>query len=222
MIEVKVNTEEVTPEANPQVDEANTPADQQPVDGQSQQQRSQQESVPETPEEAKQMVEDAGLDFDKYYNEFAEKGRLSEESYQELASKGITKEIVDAYIAGQQALAEKQAAEVYKITGGEAGYNDMIQWASSNLTEKEIEAYNQVINSGDMHAISLAVEGLYARYSRANAKPHIIQGLTPPTPSLDVYNSLEELKADMSDPRYSKDPAFRRRVEEKLARSDIL
>jgi hypothetical protein len=33
---------------------------------------------------------------------------------------------------------------------------------------------------------------------------------------------MAQVKADMSDPKYEKDPAFRKQVEEKLSRSTII
>jgi hypothetical protein len=38
----------------------------------------------------------------------------------------------------------------------------------------------------------------------------------------DRYESVAELQEDMRNPKYAKDPAFRSRVEQKLARSDIM
>lgn len=37
----------------------------------------------------------------------------------------------------------------------------------------------------------------------------------------DTYRSQAEMVAAMSDPKYDKDPAYRRDVMEKVARSDI-
>ena len=67
----------------------------------------------ETPQEAKEQAEKAtGVSLDKYYSEFADKKELSEESYTELDKQGLNKELVDSYIEGQNALAERQSAQV--------------------------------------------------------------------------------------------------------------
>jgi hypothetical protein len=41
-------------------------------------------------------------------------------------------------------------------------------------------------------------------------------------PVADVYESIAQLKADMNKPDYKRDPAFRAKVEQKLARSNIM
>lgn len=38
----------------------------------------------------------------------------------------------------------------------------------------------------------------------------------------DDYQSKAQMTADMKDPRYKKDPAFRKQVEEKIGRSNIM
>ena len=160
--------------------------------------------------------------FDKYEKEFEEKGELSEESYNELAKKGIPREYVEQFIAGRIAMAEKEAQPIYDMVGGKDAYANMIDWAAKNLSEEEKIAFNQAVSSSLAQA-KLAVEALYARYVKANGKPPqnlIVGGVT--SANSDVYESLEQLKEDMSNPKYQTDPAFRKKVIEKLSRSDIL
>lgn len=99
----------------------------------------------------------------------------------------------------------------------------MIEWASKNLSEGEIQAYNAAVSSGTPEQISFAVEGLYARYSRtvSSPPPGLIRGSTTPSTGAG-YTSIAQLQQDMSDPRYKNDPAFRKQVEQKLANSNIL
>ena len=51
--------------------------------------------------EAHKTLENVGLDYNKYANEYLEKGGLSPESYTELQSKGMSTEMVDSWIQGQ-------------------------------------------------------------------------------------------------------------------------
>ena len=53
-----------------------------------------------------QVEQTTGLSLDNYYNEFAEKGELSEDSYNQLASQGLSRDLVDSYIEGQSAIAD--------------------------------------------------------------------------------------------------------------------
>ena len=40
--------------------------------------------------------------------------------------------------------------------------------------------------------------------------------------STDSFGSVAQVTEAMNDPRYSKDPAFRKEVEDKLARSSVI
>ena len=93
--------------------------------------------------DARQAVENAGLDFDAMNNEFAETGQLSEKTYADLEAKGIPKEMVDSYIEGQQAISVSYQNELYGQAGGEDNYNQMSEWAAENMNESEIDAYKQ-------------------------------------------------------------------------------
>lgn len=175
-------------------------------------------------EQVEAALEKAGLNFEEFSQEFQENGELSEESYEKLQKAGLPKEIVDTYIEGMKALAQQQFQEIYSITGGEEGYKAMIEWAASNLSENEKEAFNRAV-MGDLTQAKFAVEALHVRYTKSNGEPPkgLVQGQPPSTrDSVGVYRSLEEMKRDMADPRYHSDPAFRADVHKKLERSNIL
>tara|TARA_B100001093_G_scaffold485125_1_gene519163 strand:+ start:296 stop:1021 length:726 start_codon:yes stop_codon:yes gene_type:complete len=174
----------------------------------------------ETNSDARETVEKAGLDFDSMQQEFAEKGNLSAETYSELESKGIPKEMVDAYVEGQQAKADAYTNELYEFAGGEEPYKEMSQWASENLTNSEIDAFNDSISSGNQSQARLAIDGIISRY-RANggAEPTLVGGKA--SSSVDIYNSWAQVTKDMATPDYKKDPAFRDAVQKKLSRSNI-
>ncbi|MHC2479982.1 capsid assembly protein [Rhizobium leguminosarum] len=172
-------------------------------------------------EEARDALASVGLDFDAFGTEFAEKGALSDESYAKLAEKGLTKEIVDDFIAGQEAKTQLHRAEVLLAVGGEDTYTQMTEWAASNLTPAEIEAYNDQVDSGSITAAKMAVQGLKARFEAANgAEPELLNGETGGN-STEVFRSTAELTAAMRDPRYKKDPAYREDVKRKLSKSSL-
>lgn len=173
-------------------------------------------------EEAKEPLQRFNLDFDEFSKELSETGELSEASYERLEKAGIPREVVDTYLDGLRALAQQQFQEIYNIVGGEENYRSMIEWASENLTDDEREAFNATINSGLSQA-KLAVEALHARYMRENAQPpkNLVHGSTSPNTG-EVYQSLAQVVRDMNDPRYATDPAFRKQVQDKIARSNIL
>lgn len=190
------------------------------------QQSQSKEQAPEqtTQEQAQQAVESAGLDWSSLESEFAQNGGLTDESYAKLEKAGIPRDKVDAFIAGQQAIAERQVNEVVSTVGGKDAYQEIVQWAAKALTPDEIAAFNKVVDSGDLGQLKLAVQGLKARFDTSNGvEPKAtLRGDSGATQSGGVYASLAEMQRDMTDPRYASDPAFRQRVADKLARSNIL
>lgn len=180
------------------------------------------ESLEKQVEDLEEQKQKSKVDFTPYEQEFFEKGELSEESYKTLEEQGFDKQLVDRYIEGVQAVAEKQAQEVFNTVGGEDKYNEMIAWAGDNLTEKEKQIFNSQIQSVDIDQTKFAVEALYGKYMRANRdKPTPIQGKTPSASGGERFNSRQEVVEAMSNPKYETDPAYRAMVERKLAHSDV-
>ena len=118
-------------------------------------------------------------------------------------------------------LTTEQATELQQSVGGEKKYNEMLQWASNNFDEAEINRYDKVMESGDPDAAYFAVQALAAKYSDGvgvdgrllTGKPSKAQG--------DNFRSQAEVVRAMSDPRYDSDPAYRQDVYDKLERSNL-
>jgi hypothetical protein len=179
-----------------------------------------EQPAPETTEDARETVENAGLDFDAMQQEFNENGNLSEDTYKNLQDKGIPKEMVDAYVKGQESIAANYETEMYSFAGGKDSYTEMAQWASDNLPESEIDAFNETIQSGNQAQARLAIDGLMSRYrDNGGAEPTLVGGKA--SASVDTYSSWAQVTKDMSTAEYKKDPAFRATVEKKLGRSSL-
>lgn len=167
---------------------------------------------------AEKVVEAAGLDMASLEQEFMDKGELGEDSLAKLESQGISKDIVNNYIEGQRALAQQIESDVKSIAGGNDGYSEMMAWAKDNLSADEKDAYNRIVNGRDLDATKMAVQGLKARMNN-EAEPNLVRG--KPAASQEQFTSVAQVTAAMSDPRYSKDPAFRQEVQDKINRSDV-
>ena len=155
-------------------------------------------------------------------------GTLESGDYDQLAEAGFNKDMVDAYLSGLQykaaqdtALSVKEVTSIKESLGGEAEYNKMIQWAGANLPPEEVEGFNQIINTQPMSAVKMAVAGLHARYTAVEGREPRLIGGRASKGSSDKFESTAQLVEAMSDPRYSKDPAYQRKVQEKLGRSSI-
>lgn len=112
-------------------------------------------------------------------------------------------------------------AQIQEAVGGEAEYQNMIQWASQNLSEQEVAMYDAVMDRGDPLAMFFAAQALNARYQDSVGYDGELLAGTAPKNTTDVFRSQAELVAAMSDPRYDKDPAYRADVADKLERSNI-
>jgi hypothetical protein len=164
---------------------------------------------------------------DSYYHEFSQEylanGDLSEQSYDRLwEERGLSREMVDSYIAGQESIRDSIQDQAYEITGSPENYTEMVMWATNNLSNGEINAFNSQVNSGDPDQIILAVEGLNSRFANnVGTEPSLVQGETSMS-TTGGFNSIAELTSAMKDPRYDSDTAYRQQVAAKLNRSNIL
>lgn len=161
-----------------------------------------------------------GLNLDNFYNEFAETGELSEKSYEELSKLGLPKDIVDGYIEGQRALADNHTNSIMSTVGGKEQYEQMMDWASKNLSPNEIQAFNNTIDKGSLDQAQLAISGIQAKYNSANAEPNLFSGMRKEN-NLG-YRSVAEMLSDINNPKYSTDEAFRKDVEEKVRLSNTI
>ena len=166
---------------------------------------------------------------DEYY---ANGNELSPETLQKFSSMS-SQDLIKAYMEVQQLpeyqqaqqtqveISESQVNQIKNAAGGEAAYSNIINWAKSNLEAEQINAFDEVVNTGSVQAINLAVAGLKAQYDNANGvEGRMVTGKAP-TNSGDVFRSQQELVAAMNDPRYDRDPAYRQDIIEKLDRSNL-
>lgn len=183
--------------------------------------------IPPQQAEAAAALAEVGLAYDKYEAEYRETGKISDASYAEMAAKNIPRAIVDAHINGlivaSEAANTAARNSVFEAVGGEAKYAEMVTWASANVPREELIAYNEITDSGDPAKVRLAAVALFSKYEASVGRaPNLLTGGAGKGTSADVYRSTQELTADMKNPLYNRDPAFRADVEAKLARSNIM
>ena len=189
----------------------------------------QEEVLPEASEESTQELSPTAQLITSASDEFDNNGQLTPETLTKL-SEMPSKDLVEAYMQLQSNqpeaetgdITDAQVNEIKTAAGGEEAYGQITEWASNNLQPNEVAAFDEVINSGSVDAIRLAVNGLKAQYENANGyEGRMVQGKAP-IQQRDVYRSQAELVAAMSDRRYDNDPAYRQDVIAKLERSKEL
>ena len=165
---------------------------------------------------------------DEYY---ANDGTLSEETiekFSEMSSQDLVNAYMEMYETGQvgqqsqdTAMSEAQVNSVMNSAGGESNYNQVIEWAASNLGDRQNDAFDSVVDSGNPAAIGIAFQGLQSAYNEANGyEGRMLQGRAASSAG-ETFRSQAELVSAMGDPRYDTDEAYRDDVLRKLDNSDL-
>ena len=164
--------------------------------------------------------------------EFEDSGNLSEDTLAKFGQMS-SQDLVKAYMEVQKSMpdnieteandiSDSQVNDIKNAAGGEEAYANMVNWATDNLDQQSKTAFDEIINSGSVDAIKLAVSGLKSQYNNAvGYEGKMVTGKAPVN-TKDVYRSQAELVRAMSDPRYDNDPAYRQDVMQKLEQSDNL
>ena len=118
-------------------------------------------------------------------------------------------------------LTEAQAQQLFEMVGGEKAYKSMIQWAGQNLSQEEIQMYDNVMASGNPSSIYFAVQALANKYGEATGSDGQLLTGKGTANQTQGFRSQQELVQAMSDPRYDRDPAYRQEVMQKLENSDV-
>lgn len=195
------------------------------------------EESPETPPEETNQQEDseafivAGTDMSSFAAEYEKNGKLSDESYKTLASKGFSRELVEAYIRGvengvksETELAQKDVDAILKEVGGEERYSQIMAWAADKLTQEEQDAYDEAVSNPNPAIARLVVQGIAARYEREKGRaPALVMGSRSPSPEARAgFKDRSSMIAAMNDKRYGSDPEYTRDVERKVLASGLM
>jgi len=200
--------------------------------GETKEEDTEQASAETEPEDKPQLSEGATLITDASKEYFENGNKLSPETLAKFSSLS-SQDLIKAYMEVQSnpEFQQQQAAPVEISTaqinqiknsaGGDKAYANIVNWAKDNLPQDQIQAFDEVVNTGSVQAIQLAVSGLKSQYDSANGvEGRMVTGKTAPNNG-DIFRSQAELVRAMSDPRYDNDPAYRQDIIEKLDRSDL-
>ena len=158
-------------------------------------------------------------------------GTLTDEMYETLNNAGLNKDLVDSYLQGVRAdagfntttaptLSDPEIQEIQSIAGGKAGYEQLMTWASENMTDADAKNFDEVIETANKAAVTFAVKALMGQYEDAVGRDsNLIQGkASRPT---ETYRSMAEVVRDMGNPLYDTDEAYRDDVRLKFELSNL-
>lgn len=176
----------------------------------------------QTGEEAEQqaavndIISQAGLDPNVLRQQLEDEGQLAEDAMVALERVGLPRDIVETYVENLNFRREQTINEALDYVGGEQAWRDMVDWGLANLSEGEIEQYNNLLGTPEWR---IAADAIRVRMGDAApnrvAEPNLMSGQQQ-NGSTFGYRSKSEMKADMSDPRYAQDPSFRQEVMRKM------
>tara|TARA_Y100001963_G_C6766911_1_gene442795 strand:- start:215 stop:850 length:636 start_codon:yes stop_codon:yes gene_type:complete len=133
-----------------------------------------------------------------------------------------SEEVQDEAPPSAPQLSDEQENTIVESIGGEDNFKSAQDWATKNLDQSELDAYNREVNSGDYFRARNALQSIYFSFrENSGVEPELISGRLS-SGSTDVYRSTSEVEAAMNDPRYLVDAAYTQDVENKMSRSDIL
>jgi len=167
-----------------------------------------------------QLLQEASNEY--YSND----GQLSPEMMEKLTEMD-SRDLLNAYIQIQQSaqgpedFTQEQVTDIQNFVGGEEAYGNLVTWASENMPQNFVQAFDNLINVGDPDMVKLAVVGLQAAFQESNGYEGRMLSGKPAQTKEDVFRSQAEVVDAMSDPRYDRDPAYRQDVFAKLERSGL-
>lgn len=173
--------------------------------------------------DAQKDLESKGVDFTKIASEYESNGALSAETFAQLEKAGYPRSVVDAYIAGMEATAARFEAQVYDYAGGKEAFAQMAQFVQG-MGNEYVNAFNKVIETGDLTQIRIAIQGFKAQMvSKYGTSNRTIMGRgADATHGVQGFATKAEMTKAMSDPRYARDPAYTREVQDKTLKSTFM
>nr|DAQ15513.1 MAG TPA: capsid assembly protein [Caudoviricetes sp.] len=219
-------TEEENPEENPEetqdssasAEETNeeNPEEEVPVDPQ-------RESSDKAIEALGKDLIAKGVDFLGAIEEYQNNGELSQKTYEALEKAGYPKEVIQGFVETRKAIDNKYAQDVMNHVGGEKDFRELQSWMKGNLSKSELDAYNEAVNSENLNAVKLILDGIQAkRVAKQGTRKATLLGGVASKSAPKGFSGRDEMIKAMSDPRYGIDRAYTISVERKMSLSNDL
>ena len=157
-------------------------------------------------------------------NDWQESGEITPELKENFDKIGVTEELLNHYRGLVESKAQSDANAMMDAVGGADKYGEMSKWAEEGLTDAEQTVFNDTMESNNVDAIKSAIQGLAARYEVANKTSQPTSNMIKAdaiSQSSGGYESQAQMLADMNDPRYTNDEAYRSKVYAKVAKSNF-
>lgn len=164
-----------------------------------------------------------GVDFLGAIEEYQNNGELSQKTYEALEKAGYPKEVIQGFVETRKAIDNKYAQDVMNHVGGEKDFRELQTWMKGNLSKAELDAYNEAVNSDNLNAVKLILDGIQAkRVAKQGTRKATFMGNVASKSAPKGFSGRDEMIKAMSDPRYGIDRAYTISVERKMSLSNGL
>lgn len=154
---------------------------------------------------------------------FANDGKLSDETYAELETRGISREAVDLFAKAQVDVRQAEDRLLLQTAGvTPEAWTEMQKWGQANLPSEEWQAWEALFYSSSPMHRRLAVQTLQGAYGESQGTRRRTEGMPSGASDLRPFASDDELVAAMSKKDtdgkrlYDTDPAYRQRVQKRI------
>lgn len=154
-------------------------------------------------------------------------GEFSEEMYNELLEKGISKEEADLTKAGIEAKNAETVDNLFK--SAETSREDFTEagnWAKENWSKERVAEYNEAVDAAFKSGNEVIQKTLIRSLTEAfnNGKETSTETYhsnnTYSAPKVEGYSNKTEYFKDQRNPAYKKDASYRAMVEDKFFKTD--
>lgn len=160
-------------------------------------------------------------------SEYEADGELSEESLKALEEAGYGRGFVQAYVKGQESLAEQYVSKIMDFAGGKDAFNRVLTHMQANSPDA-LEALEDAIQRQDIKSvkttINLAMASQTKKFGKAPSRN--VNARAPASapqrsaPAVEGFANTDAMVAAMSDRRYQTDAKYRASVQAKVAASN--
>lgn len=176
-----------------------------------------------TDDKPTEVTNDEGVkvDVSKFNQEYLETGNLSEDSYKQLDKLGFSKDDVDRYIAGQNALVETYKNKIYSVAGGEENYVQLVDWAAANLEASVINDYNEAVGTGNIARATQLLEYMQLKAGTTVSKQpnRITPASVNESGGLKAFNDKGEWQKATANPLYGRDVKYTNLIDKRYLAS---
>lgn len=177
------------------------------------------EAEGEAPDQGTPANEAEVVAYTRLMEDMTNGGEITDETWQAFKATGLSDTMVDRVIEDTAYRVGVQQQTAIDHAGGRDAMGELLQWAEKNLSQSEKDYYNAGLAGP---AFLDAIDGMKAKMAGTNLgarEGQLQSGGNQIGDTVIGYKSKAERTADIQNPKYKKDPSFRRMVAEKSQRA---